>query len=104
MKVILSKEKEDIVRSFNGYDYTILAGKPVQVEDDFYEYLKENLGFLDFEPELKKDAVVAKIHRVPTKVSFPGGKFGTPTANLTRNVDGLPKGEFYGPGLEDDTP
>ena len=107
MKIIINKESKDLVRPFNGYDYTLVAGKPLQIEDDLYEHLKEVLPLsFDFEPELKKDAVVAKPHRIPTKSVFPGGKFGIPSANLTKSApldDGLSGADgFTGPGLEND--
>jgi hypothetical protein len=107
MQIIINKEKQDLVRPFEGFDYVLVANKPLQVEDGLYEHLKEVLPLsFDFAPELKKDAVVAKVHKTPTKAVFPGGKFGVQSANLTKSisVDGLSEADgFTGPGLENDT-
>lgn len=112
MQVIVNKEQTDLTFSFEGYDYTFAAGKPAQVEDNLSAHLQELVPLaFDFKPELKKITVVAKVHRVPTKNVFPGGKFGTQSANLTKLVvDETPESgktdkdgvDWYGPGLETD--
>lgn len=114
MKVIVNKEQKDLTFSFEGNDYTFSAGKPAQVEDNLYDHLKELVPLaFDFEPELGKINAVAKVRQTPTKNVFPGGRFGVQSANINRPVaDDLPSNgqvdadgvEFYGKGLEDDTP
>ena len=119
MKVIVNKEQKDLTFSFEGNDYTFVAGKPAQVEDALFVHLQELVPLaFDFAPELKKIAVVAKVHKVPTHNVFPGGKFGVQSANLTKvnfpnanpvadetpasgniDKDGI---EWTGEGLQDD--
>ena len=112
MQVIVNKEQKDLTFSFEGYDYIFSAGKPAQVEDSLVAHLQGLVPLaFDFKPELKKLTVVAKVHRVPTKNVFPGGKFGVQSANLNKLVvdetpasgntdkDGI---NWYGPGLESD--
>lgn len=119
MQVIVNKEQKDLTISYEGTDYIFRAGKPVQVEDNIYEYLKELLPLsFDFKPDLKKIKSVDELHTEPTKVVFPGGKFGIQSANISKvrfpnqNIDETPADgkidkdgvEFYGRGLEDDKP
>lgn len=109
MQVIVNKEQKDIPVSFEGYDYVFDAGKPAQVEDDLFNFLQELLPMsFDFKPDLSKIKVVAKVQKKPTNTVFPGGRFGAPSANLTRvnfpNTNLEEPGLDYGPGLEDDTP
>ena len=114
MKVIVNKEQKDLTFSFGGNDYTFVAGKPAQVEDALFIHLQELVPLaFDFKPDLKKITTVAEVSKVPTKNVFPGGKFGVPSANLTKpTADELPSNgqtdkdgvEFYGPGLESDSP
>jgi hypothetical protein len=120
MQVIVNKEQKDIPVSFEGNDYTFVAGKPVQVEDNLYEFVKELLPMcFDFKPELKKIDKVEELVKVPTKAIFIGGKFGIQSESLPNakfpnmNVevaDETPESgktdksgvEWYGGGLEDD--
>jgi hypothetical protein len=111
MHVIVNKEQKDIPVSFEGFDYLFGAGKPAQVEDNLFDFLKELLPMsFEFKPDLSKLTVVHEVTKTPTKTVFPGGKFGAQTANITRGVDELPSNgqidkdgvEFYGKGLEDD--
>jgi len=117
MQVIVNKEQKDLTVSFEGNDYIFSAGKPAQVEDNVYEYLKELLPLaFDFKPDLKKIKTVSEVHKEPTKVVFPGGKFGIQSANLTRvnfpnqNVEETPASgkvdkdgiEWTGDGLTND--
>jgi hypothetical protein len=112
MHVIVNKEQKDIPISFEGFDYIFSAGKPAQVEDILFNFLQELLPMsFDFKPDLSKIKVVAKVQRTPTKTVFPGGKFGVPSANLTKEVaDDLPTNgqidkdgvSWVGDGLEDD--
>ncbi len=113
MHVIINKEQKDIPVSFEGSDYLFSAGKPAQIEDTLFTFLQELLPMsFDFKPDLKKLTKVDEVSKTPTKTVFPGGKFGAPTANITRGVDELPSNgqidkdgvEFYGKGLEDDQP
>jgi len=116
MKVIINKEQKEIPVSFEGNDYFFAAGEPAQVEDNLFEHLKELLPMsFDFKPNLSKLTVVNEVKKTPTKVVFPGGKFGMQSATVNRvnfpNADELPNNgqtdkdgvEFYGEGLEDDS-
>jgi hypothetical protein len=121
MKVIVNKEQKDLTFSFEGNDYTFVAGKPAQVEDALFVHLQALVPLaFDFEPDLSKIKAVAKVQKKPTNNVFPGGKFGAPSANLTRVgfpntekvIDETPESGktdkdgigWYGPGLESDSP
>lgn len=120
MQVIVNKEQTDLTFSFEGNDYTFVAGKPAQVEDNLCDYLKETVPLaFDFKPELKKIDKVEDVAKVPTKAVFTGGKFGIQSSNVPNvkfpNVNAAPADElpsngqidktgveWYGKGLEDD--
>lgn len=116
MKVIVNKEQKDLTFSFEGNDYTFIAGKAAQVEDNLYAHLQELVPLaFDFEPNLSKIKTVAEISKVETHSVFPGGKFGVQSADVNHStpmvVDETPKSgnvdkdgiEFFGPGLESDS-
>ena len=85
MKVIVNKEQKDLTISFEGNDYTFVAGKPALVEDALFIHLQEIVPLaFEFKPDLKKITNVVEVSKVPTKNVFPGGKFGVQSSNLTR--------------------
>lgn len=114
MKVIINKESKSLVCDFNGNTYTIPEFGFISIPDDLYEHLKELWPLsLNFEPELteKDKAKIKEVEFKPTINKFTGGQFGIQTKKIGKDLTtNIPNGtdkdgvEWYGPGLESDTP
>jgi len=113
MKIIKNIEKKELRFQFEGYEYRFEPEKPLQVEDDLYNYLKEIVPLaFDWEAKPPKSGVVAKAPRVKFKPNFPGAKFGIREGHQSLSTDGLPASgimdrdgvEWYGAGIEVDNP
>lgn len=112
MKNIINKEDKELKFSFEGTDYKFPNGKLVQVEEALYDHLKGIVPLaFDFNPKVTKKSVAMPVIKEKTHVAFTGGIFGKASRPVS-TVDQTPQSgtadkdgvEWYGEGLENDTP